>query len=340
MSIKFTKYPSIDRATRKKTVEAIKLAGHHRKLWYAENKIHGSNLSVIATANEVTFAKRSGLLGDDNFYGLHALTPKLQDMARTVFEHCNTVFDGIEQVILRGEIFGGTYPHDDVPRNPSATRVQKEVFYSPNNEFYVFDIQVDGQYMSCDAKYDLCCDLGIPHCRPLAMGTLNELLEELNPVFDDPISTELGYPKIKDNKSEGYVLKPNEACYLSCGSRVILKLKNPKFSEQKSGKSKTQPAPAKDYSPEVRVAIEEVDRYITENRLRNVLSKLGSEFTNKDFGKIMGAFNKDVLADFEADSIGFAKLSKEDKKVVTKQMSNRSSQLLREHFVNIIDGEF
>ena len=50
-------------------------------------------------------------------------------------------------------------------------------------------------------------------------------------------------------------------------------------------------------SDDAQMLCEEIAKYITENRLNNVVSKIGT-ITQKDFGKLLGLYSKDVLEEF------------------------------------------
>jgi hypothetical protein len=80
--------------------------------------------------------------------------------------------------------------------------------------------------------------------------------------------------------------------------------------------------------------------YITENRLKNVLSKEG-QVDNKMFGLIMKRFTEDIMKDFLKDNhLSYEALEKVERKVIQKRMATESSNMLRENFLNIIDGIF
>ena len=73
--------------------------------------------------------------------------------------------------------------------------------------------------------------------------------------------------------------------------------------------------------------------YVTENRLNNVLSKMGP-VTFKDFGNILGAYNIDVLEDFEkneSEGLESFGLDKDEEKMVKRMMSNEASNIIREY---------
>ncbi len=70
--------------------------------------------------------------------------------------------------------------------------------------------------------------------------------------------------------------------------------------------------------------------YVTENRLNNVLSKVGT-VTRKDFGKILGMFNKDVVEDFKKDyAEAIDGLEKKEVKLVTKSIGKVTTKMVRE----------
>ena len=80
--------------------------------------------------------------------------------------------------------------------------------------------------------------------------------------------------------------------------------------------------------------------YITENRLKNVLSKEG-KIDNKMSGYIMKRFTEDIMKDFVKDhQHDYDLLKKEERKVIQKRMSTEAANMLRENFLNILDGIF
>jgi hypothetical protein len=60
---------------------------------------------------------------------------------------------------------------------------------------------------------------------------------------------------------------------------------------------------------------------ITENRLRNVLSKIGP-IGQKEFGKLIQLFSKDILNDFFKDYLDdYNGLAKKEQKQLTRKLS-------------------
>ena len=87
--------------------------------WVALEKLHGAQLVVgVRGVREgvVRFGKRKAWLADDEpFFGWQLLRAELTDSALRV---ARAVGGEGRDVYLYGELFGGRYPHPDVPRCP------------------------------------------------------------------------------------------------------------------------------------------------------------------------------------------------------------------------------
>ena len=341
----FKKYSSIENSYKIKYVDKIK-AYFPGKDFVVLEKIHGANFSFWTDGKEVRCAKRTDFLDTklDIFFNFQEILEREKENIIEMFscceEHCN---EAINELIVYGELFGGSYPHDDVPRNSTATKVQKHVYYSPNNEFMAFDAKVNGTYLDTKAFSTMCVLSGVPFIPVLFEGTLEECMNYKND-YPTTIPGILGLPAIEGNICEGNVIKPKKTTYFPNGERVILKNKNEKFKEvsgvhgQKKAKQHKEP-----YSiPEYLVPhMETIRSYVTENRLRNVISHIGiPEKDGSAFGKILKPFNQDIIEDFLKDNESFQELEKPDRKRVTSAANKAASDLLRKNFINILDGEF
>ena len=327
----FHKYPSIENSYRQKTVNLIREMGLANKSWCVTCKVHGANYSVYYNKAEkkLSYAKRSGFIGEgESFYSHEAMIDREESKFVALFEELD------RDAVLCGELCGGYFPGVE---QSNERCIQKGVWYSPKTEFYCFDIFTDNTFMNVSEAMDLCAKHNILHAKPLMYGTLDQCLEYPN-AYDDPISGWLGYPVLKDNVCEGNVIKPVDALYFDCGSRIILKNKNEIFQEVKQG-SKPKKDISYDLSEDATKVYNFLSAYITENRLRNVLSKIG-DVTNKDFGKILGLFTQDALDEGKKDGSNLNELSKTDQKLVKRHVSGLCSTMLRENIVNIIDGNF
>ena len=124
--------------------------------------------------------------------------------------------------------------------------------------------------------------------------------------------------------------------YLRNGSRVLIKSKNERFAEKKSVKKRNklfvEPVP---YSDALQSLIAEAEAYVTENRLANVVSHIGEVRFPQDFGKVMGMFSKDVLADFLKEHGGeFDALDKCEQKSFNKEVNKLCTTMVRQVYMS------
>lgn len=339
--MKFQRYGSIDNITRQKSLDYIVQQGLSGGEWVVQEKCHGANMSIWLKDNTVKFAKRSQFIGeDDNFYGYHKI---MQQLTANIIEIALSVDS--EDVVIFGELFGGSYPHPDVERDNRSTIIQQGVHYNPSIQFYAFDLVVDGKYCCVDKADQTFVDVGMCYAATLFRDTLERCLKFDNE-YVTTIPAQFGLPAIEGNICEGNVLKPVQPTFLFSGSRVILKNKNSKFTE-KEHKPKTlkdTPEQLRAKYPDSFEALEFFNQYVTENRLRNVISKEGT-IEQKGFGKLVGLFCKDVreegfkdISDMEVSPI--PALNTASEKIFNRQLGGYCSTMIRENFVNILDGNF
>ncbi len=301
----FRKFTSIDTVNRQKTIDCIVDQSLMSGEWVVTEKIHGSNLSMWHNGTEFRVGKRSGFIKEGSkFYGYERIIPALEEKMKELHRW----FEGDEPttVVLYGEFYGGSYPHVDVKRVSDATSVQKGVWYNPENGFYAFDLVTlcgtktgDGHKEVIDyyTFQTVMETIGFFYAKKLFTGTFSQCLDHSNE-FQTTIPDRLGLPKIDDNICEGVVLKPVKAMFFGSGSRVILKNKNARWAEKgKKVRVKTQ----FNFSPEGQELLEELKSMITENRLHNVLSKVGP-IGKKEFGILWGEMNNDIFVDSDLDA--------------------------------------
>ena len=336
--MEFKKYTSIDNSYKQKTVNYIN-DNFPTATFVVQEKVHGANFAFYIDESGIKMAKRSGFLRDDeNFYNGNVIKERYEEDLGRLFRYYRdtSLLMGIEikSISVHGEIYGGSYPHKEVNKIEGIQKVQNKCFYSPDAEFIVFDMKVNGEYIHVDLMESLLTRFNIPVSKTLFRGTLAQCLGYPN---DNPplLPTERGYPAIEGNMSEGVVIKSNAPLRLPSGDRAILKNKNAAFSEKKAV-SKTPTV----YSDELQKQIDEASRYITENRLSNVISKIGQvEEVNQIFKKLMGPFIQDIMQDFSEENEDFNLLSKEDRKVVAKKVNGTVSSMLRSNLQKIINGD-
>jgi len=343
--MKFRKYTSIDSAYRQKTIDFIVDQSLTGGEWIVTEKLHGSNFSIWTDGIEIQYAKRTGFIQPtERFYGYERVVPSLESKMKELYNRL-AVADKKTIVVLYGELYGGSYPHPNVSSVQGATSVQKGVWYNPDNGFYAFDLMILQETKTGEGHKEivdynrfeiLMEDMGFFYAKKLFIGTFNECLDYSNE-FQTTIPDILGLPKIEGNICEGVVIKPVVPTFFGSGERVILKNKNERWAEKgKKVKVKTQ----FNFSPEAQDVLDELKSMITENRLRNVLSKIGP-IGQKEFGKLLGEVNKDVLVEFNLDSKSeMDALNNDESKRIHKMINQWAAELIRPNFCNIVDNTY
>ena len=328
--------------TLRKIRETLSFLNSEQEVWDATEKIHGAHFVLIIRGSTVVAARRTGLLKkDENFYGFQPILEELRPKALETFAYVKSeISPEMEQLSIHGELFGGTYPHEDVKPIPFTSRVQKGVWYSPSIHFCAYDLHIRGVgYLDSGLSLDLFKKFGFLYAEPLFSGTFGEALEFSN-VFETTWPEKLGYPPIKNNFAEGLVLKPRKTMFFASGKRAMLKSKNPTFSEVASAKKKTkQPkAPRKNGVPGPSQPTDDIDRvwevlelYVTFNRLQNVESK---GYFGKERIRIL---IKDAMEEFlECHNdkellFFFQQLPKERQGLVKKRLAEAVLRLCEKH---------
>lgn len=330
--MEFKEYSSIENSYRQKTIQHA-FEQFPKMQYVVQEKVHGANFSFWYNHESKTLlcGKRSGFIPDgENFYNHTRVLTKYQDKLMELGQFLESDF------VLYGEIYGGKYLHEDVPKFDIKS-VQKEVQYCPDVDFIAFDMKYNDDFISPYWMNDTLDMFDIPRSPILMEGSLGDCLKYPND-FSSKIPQQLhNLPELESNITEGTVIKSVIPKRMHNGSRLVFKNKNEKFNEKSS--EKKSPSLPREISELAASHIVAVAPYIVENRLRNVLSKIG-EVTNKDFGKINGHFAKDIIEDYRKENESFEELNKEDRHRVTSFVLNETSGMIRTNLVNILDGAF
>lgn len=351
----FKKYSSLTNHYEGKFINAIVENGfnHDSILWVAREKIHGANFSFICNGITVTAAKRSGVIGEvEQFYSSEGVIaknkPKVLELYSDLIEL--GVIGGVGDTIqLYGELAG--------------VGVQAGTAHYGEKDFYAFDLLVHlseskYMYLDDDVMSPLCASNGIKVAPLLGYGTFEQLSKLPNAFssvvgsmnshtnmkadgeWKEPVFPTATCDNIDDiiNLAEGYVLKPNTAMFIG-NDRVSIKCKNSKFSEKsKSDKVIIVPEPLNEKDLNM---LNECIRYLNENRLKNVMSKIGtgSDIQPKMFGKITGLLVQDALIDITKEHADFSELF-ENVGTAKRVFNTTAKDIVREHWGKILNGEF
>lgn len=324
--MKFSKYPSISNSYVSKNVDAAKAVSSDIT-FIVQEKIHGSNFSLWCDGTDVKAARRGDFLkADDKFHGFHAILDQYRDAMMDLFANIQDVTDKVHTVTVHGELFGGSYPHPDVPVNNKVSKVQASVFYCPDVKFLAFDLDINGNRAPAKLTNDVLGAHDIPVCPVLFQGSLDDCLAFSNQ-FQTTIPDMFGLPAIDGNTCEGVVVKP-----LTVGDTdLVFKNKNSKFTEKQRVK-KTQAV----VSNRQAAMQQAIACYVTKARLDNVVSKQ-LQLTQQDIGRLVGLLAQDALGDFQVDcGLDYQNLSKADRNAVKSFLKRQCSNLIRANLADIL----
>lgn len=200
--------------------------------WVATEKIHGAQLVVATDGDTVRVGKRKAwLLPDEPFFGWQLLRHELEAKARAL--HAALGRGG--ELHLYGELFGGGYPHPDVPALPGLSAVQTGIWYAPGLAWAVFDALVSGGqgtpvFLAHSMLEALAEHEGLLVPPRLGGGSRVELAR-LPVRYPSRVPARLRLPELPGNVAEGYVLKPDAE--LPATTRPVVKHKIPEFDDSR-----------------------------------------------------------------------------------------------------------
>lgn len=333
----FKTYNSIENAYQTRVIDQIRLQSFWEEIFIVQEKVHGANFSFFSDGKEIKIGKRTAFIDkDEKFFNAHHILEHYKKNVMEVFKKVKTIYPDVETVVIYGELFGGGYKHKEVEPVKDAVKVQKGIEYAPHNEFYAFDIKLNGTtYLDIDITNQIFEETGFFYAKILFQGTLEEALKFPND-FDSKIPAWLGLPEIENNMCEGTIVKTLKTKYFGNGSRVILKNKNEKWTEKSKMVRKERPAQKEvRFSENAQNIWDEIQKYATINRLNNVVSKIG-EFEPKMVGKVIGLFSKDILEDFEKDfQKAFTTIEKEEQKRINKKLNSLVIDVVKEELMTV-----
>lgn len=332
----FHKYPSIENSEKDLMVDKIRNHGYEYITYCVTEKVHGSNTQIDYNCHthEFEYNKRSGLIEDnERCYNVQECFEKIKPNVIALADYlAPIVANKLEIVRVFGEIFGGSYPHPDVPRNNKATKVQKGVWYSPDNNWLAFDIsyKLEGDpknyFLAGEDFYKACDAVGITAVPLLTVAdSLTKALEYPNNGAS-AVHKIYNLPEIENNIMEGVVIRPYKDDYWMGQTRVILKNKNDHFKEKSH---EPKPDLTLTYSDNVNKALAEVATYVTANRVNNVISHEG-EVKEEDIGRLIGLTSKDIVTDYIKDSKVWNLLEKVECKIITKRIQSQVAPIVRQ----------
>jgi len=270
------KYPSIENHFN--VNKSRKIMAWIDKTFYATEKIHGSNLQIKLTPNNIQYFSRNRELdNEDPFYTRligASNTPVIIETAKKYMQD-----NSLEEVYIFGELYGAGIQNMRYEENLNNTQ-----------QFRVFDVFVvkDGNMrtLSQSEFYTLFDQsLRVPDMN--ITGTLKEL-----------ISNELNTNSKLGGKTEGLVYKPVESQNLELQDGSILNYIAVKHKTEEFTEIKAMPKEKKQMCDADIKFIEDISRYFTMPRLESLISKLAIELDIRNLSQIITAYLNDVKEDY------------------------------------------
>ncbi|HEY0134897.1 MAG TPA: RNA ligase family protein [Nannocystis sp.] len=260
--------------------------------WVALEKIHGAQMVVAIAGDELQFGKRKAWLRhDDPFFGWQLLRAPLTLAAQAAKAHLT-----VHTVVLYGELYGGAYPHPDVPAVPGLAPVQTGIWYAPDLRYAVFDVLVadgehdEGEFLAHREVTALARAVGLDSPPVLHSGPRSAAL--MVPVRQPTrVPVALGLPELPGNFAEGVVLKADARARPS--SRIVYKQKIAEFDEQRFGESEAWDA---DQRLDLAALLAHARRLVNPPRIASAASKWGLD----DRPALLDEVALDVMIDLAA----------------------------------------
>lgn len=319
--------------------------------WVVTEKIHGANFGIVTDGSEVRFAKRKEFLQpDEDFFDYQSLSNQLAAQVKEIFNIVQSQKNQLFRLSVYGELFGGEYPHPDVPAIAHLQAVQTGIYYSPKIEFCAFDIAVEEKYesplrtyLNYDHALKVLQQVGMMGAEPLLIGKYEDALAY--PIeFESRIPSLLGLPPLPlRNLAEGIVIKPVQSIYVETAKgrfRPILKKKIPEFAEDSRFHQATKWTSQRFSALTQEMSIEEelsqeMLVLVTKPRLSNVISKVGrvAEGDEERKQQLVQLLINDVLETFneEWESL-FKALSSESQQKLMAQLNQESHRVVNGYF--------
>lgn len=310
--MEFRKFSSLENTNKQRTLFAI-VEQNIQGPWVITEKIDGANFSFYTDGETVRVASRTQFV-DGEFFGCQEVIDRYADRVKAF----HTFGQRKGTLIVHGELYG--------------PKINRRINYGAK-DFVAFDlvfIPESGEVVHCkkDMAERLCNFYGIPFV---------PIIAETNTV-DGALQVEKSFRSILtpadfegDNFAEGVVIEPVLPQYFANGNRVYLKNRSAEFEETASIPKQKNAAIV--LPEQVQRVVDEVSQYLTENRVHNMVSKIG-EVGGKDFGKLLSLVITDALVDYAKDKeVELSELIGDSEKIFNKSLSKIAVLPVRKVFM-------
>ena len=292
------------------------------ELWTATEKIHGANASyIIDKEGNESFAKRTSLINSDDkqFSQLpNCVSNSIKNSAKAILEDANA-----DYVIVYGEYFGS-----------GIQKMDYDIVKSGEKTFKVFDVLIH-KHGDLKDKFTVLSNGMFKYFTPYDLVPIVSISKTLREYLND----EMDDDSLLGGYKEGLVYKPSEPYEIDETHRYVgVKRKTEKYLEKEKVSTKTPKSKPNFSIVELNIQ-KDLGKYITPNRLNNILSHGEFDLIPQNIGKIMLSFKEDVIKEFADENevspdVPLMKLiagySSDIAKIIKDKIGEESKQLLQQ----------
>lgn len=333
----FVSYEKISESTVTWENDEAALRRLQKLTWVATEKIHGANFSLSFDGDQLRCAKRKAYLEDDqDFFGFETVRDAIEAKIPKLFETLRISLPELVSITIYGELFGGAYPHPEVPQIPGVTAIQTGVYYSPGVQFSAFDLAFetpDGRnYLSFDQAMNLFDQFDIFHVEKLFEGSFKDAMA-FPERFSSTIPALLDLPALPEqNLAEGLVLRPLQSVWIETEKgriRPLLKRKISEFAEDERYNQAEKPSIDSRKRELATYALEllvwEIKPLLNKNRCQAAVSKIGllQAGSAEQARELRSLLYEDILEQLEAKhSDALKSLTRDDRALFSDYLKN------------------
>lgn len=327
--MQFQKYPAIENSYQQKWTNKIVESGYGNNRYVVQEKVHGANFSFWLDGTTMKLGRRGGFLEQgEPFFNSADMVARHAEKMLALYQVLKEKQPEMVYVAVFGELIGGAYPHPQVAAKPALKGVQKGLYYCPDIEFVGFDILIfsgeNKAFLGVEETNECLENANILFLETLFQGNLDDCLKYSNKFQTTLPRLLFGLPEIEDNICEGVVIKPEIPAFIG-SNRLIIKNKNERWTER--GAIPKSVSTGDGSSQEAQVILEQGFSMITENRLNNVISKIG-DITKEKIGQLVTGFKEDVFAELALEE-GFSNLSKKEQGEIKRLIMKKAAAFVK-----------
>ena len=137
----FKKYSEIENSYNTKYIKKIKDNNLDNLCdWLVYEKIDGANFCFIYDNKNIQYARRTSILKEDeNFFDYQKIINKYNNQIIQIFNNTKLFYPQLLSINVYGELYGGIY----IGFHEPIKCINKNVFYSPDLNYIVFDLYIE-----------------------------------------------------------------------------------------------------------------------------------------------------------------------------------------------------